>query len=96
MSLWRGYFYCRGSFIGDLTIVPIIYKGRFEIIVLLFCGPSLPQGDMDAEEMLRIAATAHYLDVPESQTADLSKLADDLPEWVSAISWTAVYREWIF
>jgi hypothetical protein len=51
---------------------------------------------MDAKELLRIAVSAHYLNPPESQSADIRKLADALPDWVSAISWTATYREWIF
>ena len=49
-----------------------------------------------AGKLVRISSVAHYLDPPQSKTADLSKLQDDLPNWVTPIAWTVVYKEWVF
>lgn len=54
------------------------------------------EGDVEANELLRILVTAHHLTPPNSVTDELRSLESALPDWVSPVSWTAIYREWVF
>ena len=49
-----------------------------------------------AGDLMKVATVAHYLDPPQSHTADLSRLLDDLPQWTTPVAWSAIYKEWIF
>lgn len=78
----------------------VYFLFNYHTVLLLLCCCFLYlfpfQGDVDPVEFLTVIVTAHYLDPPQSETADLSRLTDALPKWVTMVSWSAVYKEWIF